>query len=662
VTINDDDIIEATERLFVDLSNLSTNLIPINDAQASVSITDNDGDPTKGIAFDITGIDVNEDVGTVTLNVVLNANVQDDFTVDFNTSDGTAIHPNDFTDINGTLTFGGSNSNNQSITLDIIDDIIVEDTENLQVVLSNISTSLVNILSNDTVTINIIDNDGNEGWPVDITLEACDTIPDVEVITIGSACTTTVNFTESIAGQDDGCAMDYTITRTWTFTDCVGNIREHTQVITIIDTQAPSFVEALPTDIVVSCDNVPQADVITAIDSCDPNITVVFDEQITDNDACGSNYVLTRTWNATDCAGNPISHTQVITVEDNTAPAFVQPLPQDMTVMCNEVPEAAILTALDNCNGDTNVAFDEVISNDSNCAIGYTITRTWSTEDCAGNTNVHSQTITIAPTGPIMASDYEEEVNLICGDEIPEIPQLTFTGGCGNYEVTFEEDMVSLSDTEDFMITRIWDVMDSCGNTATFEQVIFIMQPQPEVVEIDICVEDDAINLIDYLPSSFDSNGTFEVILGNTVLNGSTFDPANLEVGEYLINYISLGGTCKYYVDFNINVNSDCVPCGRDEIIVSNTVTANGDNINDMFTIEGVEYCNYSFEVMIFNRWGDKVYESSEYQDDWGGYAPNNAFGNSGMLPSGTYYYIINVKDTDIEPLNGYIYLGTGAN
>ncbi len=746
VNITDDALIEDTEQLSIALSGLSTALINIIDANATGTINDNDGGAANGVQFDITNIDIDEDTGTVSLPVSLNANVQEAFTVEFHTANGTAQDAFDYTGVpqnTQVLTFGGANSNNQTITFPIIDDIIIEATEDFQVLLSNISTSLVNILSNDTATVNIIDNDGNEGYPLDVTIEACDVIPTAEIITVNSTCATTVDFNESITGQDDGCAMDYTITRTWTFTDCVGNVREHVQVITVIDTQAPTFVETLPIDITVSCDNVPVAAVLTAQDSCDPNIMVLFDEQITDTDSCGSNYIITRTWSASDCAGNPISHTQIITVEDTTAPTFVEALPtditvscdnvpvaavltaqdncdpnitvffdeqitdtdscgsnytitrtwstadcagnpvshtqiitvedtevpqfvealpQNMTVMCNEVPDTAVLTAIDNCSTDVTVSFDEVITNDSNCADGYTITRTWSTIDCAGNPNTHTQVITINPTGPIMANSYDEEITLICGDEIPEVSQLTFTGGCGNYQVEFSEETTTLSDTEDFMITRIWDVTDSCGNIASFEQVIFVMQPQPEEIEITICVEDDAINLINYLPASFDTNGVFEVVSGNVTLDGSLFDPANLEVGDYLISYNSLEGTCKYYVDFTISVNSDCVPCGRDEIVVSNTVTANGDNINDLFTITGVEYCNYSFELMIFNRWGDKVYESKDYQNDWGGFAPNNAFGNSGMLPSGTYYYIINVSNTDIEPLNGYIYLGTGAN
>ncbi|MEM9001515.1 MAG: gliding motility-associated C-terminal domain-containing protein, partial [Bacteroidota bacterium] len=661
--IIDDTLIENTEDFQVLLTDISTSLVSIlaNDT-ATVNIIDNDNDPSLGVQFDLASIDVNEDAGTVSLDVSLNATVQDEFTVEFHTTDGTAVAPGDYTAVpedTQTLTFGGANPNTQTITIPIIDDTLIENTEDFQVLLTDISTSLVSILANDTATVNIIDNDGNEGWPEDITLEACDTLPDPFDITSTSSCAINVDFTEDIVGQDDGCALDYVLTRTWTITDCVGNVRVHTQVITVVDTIAPTFVEALPTDAVVSCDAVPVADVLTATDSCDPNITVVFDEQISNESACGTEYTITRTWTAADCAGNTIEHVQVITVQDTTAPVFVETLPEDMIVACNEVPEAAVLTATDNCDPNVDVVFEETITNDANCADGYTVTRVWTVTDCAGNTNSHTQVITIEPTGPIMAGPYDEEITMICGDMIPEIPDLTFMGGCGGFTVEFIEDIVSLSDTDDYMIVRTWTVTDSCLNTATFEQLIFVMQPQLEEIILEICVEDDPIDLLSHLPESFDTNGTFEVVQGSVLLDGSIFNPANLAVGEYLIAYSSTEGTCKYYADFTITVDSDCVPCGRNEIIVSKAITANGDGINDMFEITGVEYCNYTFDLMVFNRWGDKVFETADYQNNWGGYAPDNAFGSSGMLPSGTYYYIININGANLEPINGYIYLGS---
>ncbi|MGB3150018.1 MAG: Calx-beta domain-containing protein, partial [Maribacter sp.] len=585
VTILDDNIIEPTEGYVVDLTGTTNPLVSINTPQANGSILDDDMDPSFGVQFDVTSIDINEAAGTVSLNVILNAEVQNEFTVEYNTTDGTATDAFDYTGVSvgtQTLTFGGTNANTQIVTLPIIDDIIIEDTEDFSVLLSNISTTLVTILSNDTAQVNIIDNDGNEGWPEDITIEACDVIPSAADLTSDSACAIDVVLEEVIAGQDDECATEYTITRTWTITDCVGNVREHVQVVTIEDTVAPTFVEELP---------------------------------------------------------------------------------QDMTVACNEVPEAAVLTAIDSCEPNIVVLFDEVVTNDANCATGYTVTRTWSASDCAGNMVNHTQVITVPPTGPIMASPYEEQVTILCGDMVPEVPELTFTGGCGNYEVVFTEEVEKANDSDDFMIIRNWDVTDSCGNTASFEQIVFVLQPQLEEVTIDICIEEEAIDLLSYLPEGFDANGEFMVLEGEVTLDGSLFDPLDHQPGEYKIAYTSIGGECKYYVDFTIIVNTDCVPCGRDQIEISTAVTPNGDNVNDRFEIRGVEFCQFIFDVMIFNRWGDKVAEVRDYQNNWGGESPNGSFGSSGMLPAGTYYYIINATDTEtgkkLEPFNGYIYLGS---
>ena len=491
------------------------------------------------------------------------------------------MSPDDYTAIpqdTQTLTFGGAYNNTQTITIDIIDDIIIEDTENFQVVLTDISTPLVNILANDTATVNIIDNDGNEGYPQDITIEACTTIPVAEDITSDSACAITVVLEETIEGQDDSCPTEYTITRTWTITDCMNNVRIHTQVITI---------------------------------------------------------------------------------EDTIAPAFVETLPQDMTVVCDEVPEAEVLTALDNCDANVEVIFEETATNDRNCSGGYVITRVWNAADCAGNAISHTQTITIMPNGPITASAYEEEITIMCGEAIPEVPNLEFMGGCGDFNVVFNEESQFSEETEDYMIVRTWNVTDACENMATFEQIIFVMQPEKETVVINICVEDMTIDLLSYLPMDFDTNGVFTVTDGSTVLIGSFFDPIDNRVGEHTLSYSSTEGTCKYYVDFTINVNTDCVPCGRKDIIASKTITPNGDGVNDYFEITGVENCDFRFDVMLFNRWGAKVYEGVEYQNDWGGSSPSNSFGSSGMLPSGTYYYIIKVTNRDFEPINGYIYLGT---
>ncbi|TDT39542.1 gliding motility-associated-like protein [Maribacter spongiicola] len=586
IPIIDDNLIEALENLVVDLSNISTVLILINDTQATVNITDNDSDPLLyGVEFDTTSIEVNEGDGTVTLNVVLNTDVQDEFTVEFYTVDRSTVDGMDYTGVprnTQTLTFGGTNPNTQTITIPIIDDIIIENPETFSVILENISSPIVGILSDNIATVTIIDNDGDEGWPTDETIEACDAIPDAFVITSDSACAITVVYEELIAGQDDECATEYTITRTWTITDCVGNVRTHTQVITIEDTVAPTFNETLP---------------------------------------------------------------------------------QDMTVECNMVPDASTLTATDSCEPNIDVTFTESITNDENCALGYTVTRTWTATDCAGNMVEHTQVITVEPSVEIMSQPYEEEMTIICGDDIPEAPEMVFTGGCGNFDVVYNEETQQADGSDDYMIIRTWNVTDSCGNTASFEQIVFVLQPQLQEITINICIEEEPIDLLNYLPADFDRNGTFMILEGDVVLEQNIFDPMNHEPGEYKIAYSSTEGTCKYYVDFTVIVDTECVPCGRGDINISTAVTANGDGVNDFFEIKGAESCALSFDVMIFNRWGNKIAEVKDYQNDWGGKSPDGSFGQSDVLPTGTYFYIIHAtdKNTDkkIEPFSGYIYLGT---
>jgi len=87
---------------------------------------------------------------------------------------------------------------------------------------------------------------------------------------------------------------------------------------------------------------------------------------------------------------------------------------------------------------------------------------------------------------------------------------------------------------------------------------------------------------------------------------------------------------------------------------VPEAMTPNGDGLNDYFVIEGLE--NYTDNhLIIFNRWGGKVFEVTNYQNNWGGL--NNQTGSAGdeKLPAGIYYYILTYGNN--EPLSGLIYL-----
>ncbi|MBT3302045.1 MAG: PKD domain-containing protein [Bacteroidetes bacterium] len=78
------------------------------------------------------------------------------------------------------------------------------------------------------------------------------------------------------------------------------------------------------------------------------------------------------------------------------------------------------------------------------------------------------------------------------------------------------------------------------------------------------------------------------------------------------------------------------------EFKANEVLTPNGDNINDLWIIYDLPF--YApVEVNIYNRWGDVMYSSTNYQNDW------DATFNGQKLPEGTYYYIIRTKIDDVQ-------------
>ncbi|WP_255048973.1 hypothetical protein, partial [Lacihabitans sp. CS3-21] len=97
--------------------------------------------------------------------------------------------------------------------------------------------------------------------------------------------------------------------------------------------------------------------------------------------------------NLNSISGNKSTCIQVITVEDKTAPEL-STAPANITVSCEAVPTAAILTATDNCDSAPVVTYVEVRTNGT-CANSYTLTRTWTAIDISGNKSTCIQVITV---------------------------------------------------------------------------------------------------------------------------------------------------------------------------------------------------------------------------------------------------------------------------
>jgi len=68
-------------------------------------------------------------------------------------------------------------------------------------------------------------------------------------------------------------------------------------------------------------------------------------------------------------------------------------------------------------------------------------------------------------------------------------------------------------------------------------------------------------------------------------------------------------------------------------ITIPNVFSPNGDDENEAFHIENVDH--YNNQLRIYSRWGNVVYEATNYKNEWKG----------GGLSEGTYYYVLHITD-----------------
>jgi gliding motility-associated-like protein len=91
---------------------------------------------------------------------------------------------------------------------------------------------------------------------------------------------------------------------------------------------------------------------------------------------------------------------------------------------------------------------------------------------------------------------------------------------------------------------------------------------------------------------------------------------------------------------------------------VYNMVDSHPDGFYDHLIIDGLRDIFLNYRLHIYNRWGKHVWTGKNSEDQWTG--TSNTGNNTGgdKLPSGTYYYILELNDPEYpEPLSGFIYL-----
>jgi gliding motility-associated-like protein len=132
-----------------------------------------------------------------------------------------------------------------------------------------------------------------------------------------------------------------------------------------------------------------------------------------------------------------------------------------------------------------------------------------------------------------------------------------------------------------------------------------------------------------------------EITSPNSLLNSSIINRYGIPLNGK-ISSLGLPDFIQNY--FNTSQEENCI---EEELFIPNVFSPNGDGVNDLFTIEGLQAGD---EVAIYNRWGTKVYEFVNIEDAWDGRTTTGE-----KCSTGVYYYYVTRKNS--EHKKGFIHL-----
>ena len=204
------------------------------------------------------------------------------------------------------------------------------------------------------------------------------------------------------------CGKAGVITIEYTAADNCGNSTKKTQTVEVIDETDPVIL--CGQDKKIECDDpVVWGDVIVS-DNCTEVGNIAVTLEVDSSSTVGCVTTLTRTWRATDECGNWSECTQVITVEDKTAPV-IEKL-NDIDVQCIDdvpAPDISLVKATDAC--DPNPVVKHVSDTPSGDDCLKIITRIYSVTDACGNSANVTQYITVEDTMlPTVSVPQDDEI------------------------------------------------------------------------------------------------------------------------------------------------------------------------------------------------------------------------------------------------------------
>lgn len=358
-----------------------------------------------------------------------------------------------------------------------------------------------------------------------------------------------VTLVDTVTDNGD-CGSNTSTTYSYQVSDDCGNVNDQLYTITVAvtDTEAPAITD-LPgaLDLFLTCaeyDNVEIPEPSFTSQCGAVNLEIQSDE-IT-NESCPGAFKRIISYVAVDDCGNQSeAYTVSIDVSDSEAPVFTS-LPENGVLECGENPIYQEPTATDNC-GEVSIDYVDQ-SFPGTCNFSYTIQRVWTAADACGNVAQHIQVFETEDNESPVWLQAEGQLNVsICDGELEDVLGPAAIDNCAagkDLQINYVDETIS-ADADGtafcdghYVINRLWQVSDLCGNSSSYLQVITVyIAPIVSLANGEGC-EIHLDNLCD----------NYEVVwtdlLGNSGTGGSYTPPSGAEV----------------HVDFNV-VNTDAPSC-----------------------------------------------------------------------------------------------------
>lgn len=169
-------------------------------------------------------------------------------------------------------------------------------------------------------------------------------------------------------------------------------------------------------------------------------------------------------------------------------------------------------------------------------------------------------------------------------------------------------------------ITYYVDYTDRCGKRVQDTIHVGVMEP-PELSDLQDMVScvDEKISLS--VPNQY---GT---VLWNNDFEGETFELLNYE-GPVFVKSRNICGSDS--IEFNVSLN-DCI-C---DMWFPNVITPNQDGLNEEFGPQDICTQLTTYELSVYNRWGEKVFQTADVNQFWSG------LNSTKNVVSGAYFYVV---------------------